>query len=92
MNIQKEDRRFVLYIDDEEQGELTFHERSGIWVLTHTYTNPSLRGQGMAGKLMDAVMEAAAREDKQVLPLCSYAVHYLEEHPQYADRVVGQVG
>jgi predicted GNAT family acetyltransferase len=39
----------------------------------HVETPRSLRGQGVAGKLMEAIVSAAQAEGSDVIPFCSYA-------------------
>ncbi len=48
----------------------------------HTYVSPSLRGQGIARKLVMLVVEHAKKEGLLIVPLCSYAQMVLEEDPE----------
>ena len=60
-------------------------ERGDEWVLTQTYVPPALRGRGLAGDLVRAVLDAARSAKKKVNPVCSYAASFLDQHPEYAD-------
>ena len=45
----------------------------------------ALRGQGMAGQLMQRAAEHLRAGGKKAVPVCSYAVAWFEKHPEYAD-------
>jgi len=64
------------YIGDEAQpeAEITF-QPSGQDTITidHTYTDPSLRGQGIAKALVLKVTDYAKENNLKIIPLCSYA-------------------
>ena len=45
--------------------------------------DPSLRGQNLADKLMNAVAEQLCAEDKKAVLTCSYAVKWFDKHPEY---------
>ncbi len=55
--------------------------------IDHTYVSPSLRGQGIARKLMMLVVEQVKKEGKLIVPLCSYARMILEEDPELAKLI-----
>ncbi len=55
------------------------------FVVTHVGVHPEFRGQGVAGKIMEAGLEYARQNSLRVIPMCSYAAHYVREHPQYMD-------
>jgi predicted GNAT family acetyltransferase len=50
----------------------------------HVETPGALRGQGVAGRLMERVLEAARSEGRAVIPLCSYASSWLRQQRQSA--------
>ena len=51
--------------------------------INHTFVDESLRGQGMAGKLMEAAVNQIQSQGKKAVPTCSYAVKWFEKHPEY---------
>ena len=51
--------------------------------INHTFVDDSLRGQGIAGKLLEAVTEVLEKENKKAVPTCSYAIRWFENHPEY---------
>ncbi|KRM10613.1 hypothetical protein FC15_GL001216 [Lapidilactobacillus concavus DSM 17758] len=88
MKFQSEPGRFFL---EDEQGQLTaevtYQQATGkdLYVIDHTFVDPSLRGQGIASQLVYAVVEKARADHKQIIPLCSYAKMDFERKPEYAD-------
>ena len=53
--------------------------------LTHFETPPELRGKGAAGRLMEAILAEARANGRKLSARCSYAVDYLERHPEAGD-------
>jgi len=87
MNLQQENGR--IWAENEEGrlvAEITFPQvRQGVVNIDHTFVDPSLRGQGAAGKLAQAAADQIrARELKAVLT-CSYAKKWFGEHPEQSD-------
>ena len=61
-------------------GKIEFpYDDEGNMVITHTFVSPDFRGQGIAGKLMDRALEIASQRNRKVIPVCSYAVSYMEK-------------
>ncbi|WP_042225072.1 GNAT family N-acetyltransferase [Oceanobacillus manasiensis] len=86
-NIKKGTQSF--YVGEDEKNPdaeigYTFSEEGDI-VIDHTVVSESLQGQGLAGKLVERVVEKARQEGKKINPLCSYAQKKLEETPNYHD-------
>ncbi|MBQ7195984.1 MAG: N-acetyltransferase [Synergistaceae bacterium] len=62
-------------------AEVTFPETSpGVFVIDHTFVDESLRGQGMASKLVQAAVDEIKKHGGQVKATCSYARKWLNEH------------
>jgi predicted GNAT family acetyltransferase len=55
------------------------------FVITHVGVHPELRGQGIAGKIVEVSLEYARENDLRVVPMCSYAAAYIRRHPEYAE-------
>lgn len=67
-------------------AEVTFPDAEpGVWNLNHTFVDDSLRGQGIAGKLVKAAADKARESGVKVRPTCSYAVKWFEKNTDYAD-------
>ena len=66
-------------------AEVTFPAcNDGVVDIDHTFVDSSLRGQGMAGKLLDACAHELERTGRRAHPTCSYAVGWFEKHPEWA--------
>ncbi len=77
-----------LYLNDEKGNliaEIVYPEiREGVVEITRTWVDRSLRGQGVAGKLMEAAIAEITAEGKKMVPTCSYAASYMEKHEELA--------
>ena len=81
-----ERRRFEM----TEAGHVVFadYRRDGSRLyIDHVEAPPALRGSGAAGRFMEGLVEAARAEGATLVPICSYAVHWLARHPQAARGV-----
>ncbi|MDO5301978.1 MAG: GNAT family N-acetyltransferase [Tissierellia bacterium] len=54
-------------------------------IIDHTIVKKELEGQGIAGKLLDTLVEWARKEDISVLATCGYAVNKMKDNPEYDD-------
>lgn len=52
--------------------------------INHVEVPPELRGRGVAALLMQGVVEDARRHGLTLVPVCSYAVTYLQRHKDKA--------
>lgn len=58
---------------DTRVGEMTYSRTNpALVVVDHTYVDPSLRGQGVAQHLQDAMVAWARETGTKVVPACSY--------------------
>lgn len=57
----------------------------GLVEITHVEAPPALRGTGLAGKLMEGVVQAARRDGLRIRPLCGYAYAWMRRHKEYRD-------
>ena len=77
------------YIGDEEENpiaELTFTLSNGNEIIVdHTYVSDELRGNGVAGMLVEKVVNYAREEGKTINPKCSYTKNKMEKTPEYHD-------
>jgi predicted GNAT family acetyltransferase len=69
-----------------------YRREPGHWTITHVETPPALRGGGVAGRLMQGVLDQARAQGVTVTPQCSYARAYMTRHPQYADLLAANAG
>ena len=57
----------------------------GVITITHTEVPPPLEGRGIAGELVQALLDHARTQGLKVRPLCSYARAYMRRHPGTAN-------
>lgn len=87
MEIKKGNNRF--YIGESEENPIARitwkNGGNNVIIIDHTIVDPSLRGQGIAGKLLDTVVEMARAENLKIVPVCSYAVVKMGRNDKYKD-------
>lgn len=74
----------IYYEDDngEEIAVITYQDVSDDVVdANHTFVDPSLRGQGVAEQLVDALVEKMEKEGKKIEPGCPYVEKLFERKP-----------
>ena len=70
---------------EDEKGkvvaEITFPEtEKGVFCIDHTFVDDSLRGQGIAGQLVQLAVDNINEQCGKFTAACSYAQHWLEKH------------
>lgn len=75
--------------NNELMAEVTFTDLgSGKVDIDHTYVNPVLRGQGVAGKLLETVAAYIRENGLKAVATCSYANSWFKKHmDEYADII-----
>lgn len=53
--------------------------------INHTFVDTSLRGQGIAGKLMKELIKDLQGRNLKAVPSCSYAAGWFEKHREYSN-------
>lgn len=90
MEFQFSDGR-VFALDDQQEviAEATYVPvRIGIVDICHTYVSPALRGQGIAGQLMQAVADELRKKGLKAVASCSYADAWLMRNQEmYSDII-----
>lgn len=83
----------MIYLENEEGdiiAKVTFPDiKPGVVTINHTFVDDSLRGQGIAGKLMEEAYKKIKGDNKKVIPTCSYAVKWFEKNEAYRDILEG---
>ncbi len=82
MNFEIERNRILMKNETGKiVAEITFPETSpGVFVIDHTFVDESLRGQGMASKLVQCAVEEIKKHNGQIKATCPYAKKWLNEH------------
>jgi len=84
---EKENERFVIYLEGNEVY-VEYTMRNNEIDLNHTYTNPALRGKGLAAHVVRAALEFAKENNIKVIPTCSYVQSFIEKNKEYKELVV----
>lgn len=66
-------------------AEIEWTEDNGIMTMTHTFVDDSLRGQGIAKKLLDQAAENARDKGLKMKAVCSYVVNAFDRSDDYND-------
>ena len=85
--IHETDRIYATDGEGNLIAEITFPISDGAAEINHTFVDASLRGQGVAGKLVLEAVQQLKKEGLKVKPTCSYAVKWFSEHTEYADML-----
>ncbi|MBA3022219.1 GNAT family N-acetyltransferase [Propionicimonas sp.] len=78
--------RYEAWLDGKLAGEAHYVRTAGVANFDHTLVPRQFEGQGIAGKLVQHVMdELRVAGELKVQPTCPYVVRWFEMHPDYAD-------
>lgn len=80
--IYKADRVYAKDDNGKIIAEINFPEENGVCNINRTFVDESLRGQGVAGKLMEAAVKTIKEQDKKAAATCPYAVKWFEKHTE----------
>jgi predicted GNAT family acetyltransferase len=75
---------FEVWIDGY-RSKLDYILEGKNFVITHVGVYPSLRGQGIAGRIVETSLKYARENDLRVIPMCSYAAAYIRRHPEHRE-------
>ncbi|KMK77164.1 GNAT family N-acetyltransferase [Alkalihalobacillus pseudalcaliphilus] len=87
ITITKEEKRHVVKNDHGEVvGEITFVPiGADKIIIDHTFVDNSMRGEGLAAKLVASVVERMKEEGKKIIPLCPFAKSEFEKNESYQE-------
>jgi len=80
----EEERRFETWIDGY-LSKLDYIQDGKNFVITHVGVHPELRGQGVAGRIVEVSLAYAKENSLRVIPMCSYAAAFIRRHPEYQE-------
>jgi predicted GNAT family acetyltransferase len=73
---------FYMVLPGSEKAVVKYRLKGRQMFIISTYTPQEHRGKGIAEKLMGEVVKFAKSEKLNIMPVCSYARHYFEKHPE----------
>ena len=83
IKFEKEKTRAVALDLEKEVGVCEYIEKENTWDIIHTIVNPKYRGQNIAKKLVECVLEEAKKNNKKIFATCSYANKLIEIKKNY---------
>lgn len=75
----EEDCIFLLDSEDQKIAQIDFPLIDGSYTFNHTFVDPSLRGSGIAKKMIQKAEEIIIKKQGTIKATCSYAVHYFDK-------------
>ena len=70
---------------DGQACELDYRLDGGVMTITHTGVPEAVGGRGIAGAMTRHALEHARANGWKVVPACSYAIAYMQRHPEFDD-------
>ncbi|MFA5524114.1 MAG: GNAT family N-acetyltransferase [Tissierellales bacterium] len=87
LEVKKGTNKF--YIGDSEEkplAEMTFVcSGENLIVVEHTFVSGELGGQGVGKLLLTELVDWVRRENKKIVPICSYVKAQIEKNKDYHD-------
>lgn len=80
-------KRVAAYANRVAVGELKLSPSQETWIIDSITVDEDYRGQGIAEKLLDRAVEEARKQNKKVIPLCSFAAAKFGENPEKYEDV-----
>lgn len=66
-------------------GKLTYKRTGNVMAADHTIVPTEIGGRGIAGRLVEALVDDARANGWKIRPECSYVVAAFQRHPEWAD-------
>ncbi len=76
---------FVGASSDAAIAEMTYRRIGPVRFVDHTWVDDVLRGQGVARKLLDALVADVRATHEQIIPLCPYVKSQFEKDARLSD-------
>jgi len=85
MDIKQGEQKFFIGDNEAEPiAEITYKPKDAQTIIVdHMYVSEELRGQGIAGKLVEVIVNFARDEDLKIVPLCPYVKTKMENTEAY---------
>jgi uncharacterized protein len=75
--------RYELSVDGQVMGFTAYRARPGLIAFVHTEVDESLRGRGLADRLIRFALEDARARGLAVLPFCPFVKAFIERHREF---------
>ncbi|TGY89740.1 N-acetyltransferase [Marinicauda algicola] len=77
--------RYFVSHGEKGESELTYTLRDSTMVIDYTYTPPVMRGEGVAGRLVERAVEDARERGWTIRPVCPYVKIKIDRTPAWHD-------
>jgi len=78
-----------IWLEDPSGKEIAYvsfpAREEGVVSVDHTVVDASLRGQGVAGQLLEALAAQLRSDGRKAIVQCVYAAKWFSQHPEEAD-------
>ena len=81
---------FVIEGDNERLAEMRISIANGNLTVFHTEVSDSLKGHGVAIRLLSEMVDYARKNHLKVIPLCTYVQLQFKRHPEMYQDVWNQ--
>lgn len=81
----EEEQEAQAFDGEKKIGYCQYEKEDGTYKLTHTVVDKAYGGRGLAGSLVDCLVDHFRASKKKILPICSYAVKKFDNDKKYAD-------
>lgn len=78
------EKKFTVVLEGGYNGEVRYTQEGTTLHLEHAEMPEALRGKGLGGSMVEAVLRAIEQERLKVVPVCPYIKHYMETHRDWA--------
>ncbi|MDO7881891.1 GNAT family N-acetyltransferase [Salinibacterium soli] len=82
---EPDEQRYTLRLDGRVAAIADYRVNGNSISFHHTYTQPNLRGRGLAGEVVSFAMDDVEKNStRRVVPMCWYVADWFDEHPERA--------
>jgi predicted GNAT family acetyltransferase len=74
-------RRYELIVGDRIVSVADYVLDGSTVTVPHVETDPEMRGQGMADRLMRGMLDDLRANKRTIRPLCPFAADFIRQHP-----------
>ena len=81
----------IVFLNDKDEmlANVTFPSvKENVVNVNHTFVDSSLRGRGIAQKLMEELVKDLESTNRKSIITCSYAKKWFAEHPNYNEFII----
>lgn len=80
---EPDEQRYALHVDDKLGAVAEYRIQGNSISFTHTFTQPNMRGRGLAGQVVDfAIDDVESTTELRVIPMCWYVAQWFDAHPE----------